>query len=144
MQASRILPDLQCSLVCEGVRPEANGSLILIGVIDLIRVPQVPVTAGQLCIFNRWTAGFGQFTETVRLVAPDQTTILGKREMKFALANAARNATNVTVFSPVQFEFAGTYYVEISVDDVMKIRYPLPVVVVPPPTAAQPQNPIPA
>ncbi len=141
MQASRILPDLQCSLVCEDVRLEANGNLILIGVIDLIRVPQLPVTAGKLCIFNRWTAGFGQFTETVRLIAPDQTTVLGKREMKFGLENAARNATNVTVFSPVHFEFAGTYYVEISVDDVMKIRFPLPVVVVPPPTGAQPQNP---
>ena len=45
MNATRILPDLQCSLVCEDVRPEANGNFILVGVIGFIRVPQVPVTA---------------------------------------------------------------------------------------------------
>ena len=43
MNATRILPDLQCSLLCEDVRPEANGNFILVGVIGWIRVPQVPV-----------------------------------------------------------------------------------------------------
>src|SRR2546422_11675952 len=76
MNATRILPDLQCSLLCEDVRPEANSNFILVGVIGLVRVPQVPVTAFKLCVFNRWTAGLGEFTESVRLIAPDQTTIL--------------------------------------------------------------------
>jgi len=68
MQAARILPDLQCSLLCEEIRQEANGNFFIIGVINFIRVPQVPVTALKLSIFNRWTAGVGQFTEAVRLV----------------------------------------------------------------------------
>ena len=59
MQPTRILPDLQCSLLCEEVRQEANANFILIGVIDVIRVPQVPVTAFKLAVFNRWTAGLG-------------------------------------------------------------------------------------
>src|SRR5204863_9372420 len=54
MNATRILPDLQCALLCEDVRPEANGNCILVGVIGLVRVPQVPVTAFKLCVFNRW------------------------------------------------------------------------------------------
>ena len=61
MQPSRILPDLQCSLVCEDVRQESTGSFLLIGVINFIRVPQVPITAHRLLIFNRWTAGVGEF-----------------------------------------------------------------------------------
>ena len=89
MQPSRILPDLQCALICEDVRQEANGNLILIGVINLIRVPQLPITAGRLCLFNRWTAGLGQFIESVRLIAPDQTTVLRKNEVKFALEAVA-------------------------------------------------------
>ena len=137
MNATRILPDLQCAVLCEDVRPEANGNFIIIGVIGVVRVPQVPVTAFKLCVFNRWTAGFGQFTENVRVIAPDQTIVLCKGQVKFALQDPAHHATNVTVFPQVEFPAAGIYYVEVLVDDVMKIRFPLPVVVVPPPTPAK-------
>jgi|ERR1043166_4817283 hypothetical protein len=127
MQASRILPDLQCSLLCEDVRQEASGNFIIVGVINLIRVPELPVTAFKLMLFNRWTAGFGNFVENVRLIAPDQMTVLRKSEVKFALQDAALHATNVTVFGQVKFEVAGTYFIEVLVDDVMKLRYPLSV-----------------
>src|SRR5690242_15200905 len=97
MQATRILPDLQCSLLCEDVRQEVTGNIFLIGVISLIRVPQLPIVAFKLTVFNRWTAGIGQFTESVRLIAPDQTTVLRKGEVKFALPEANQHGTNVTV-----------------------------------------------
>jgi len=57
MQATRILPDLQASLLCEEVRQEANGNFFIIGVVNFLRVPQLPIVAGRLCVFNRWTAG---------------------------------------------------------------------------------------
>src|SRR5258706_4727640 len=141
MQPTRILPDLQCSLLCEEIRQEVTGNFFLIGVINFIRVPQLPVVALKLSVFNRWTAGVGQFTEAVRFVAPDQTTLLRRNEMKFALHDAAMDATNVTVFGQVEFKTAGTYYVEVLVDDVRKLRYPVPVIVAPPqnqPPAAPP------
>ena len=140
MEATRILPDLQSSLLCEEVRQEANGNFIIIGVINFIRVPQLPIVAGRLCVFNRWTAGIGQFTESARLIAPDQTTVLRKGELKFELRDAALHASTVMVFGQVEFKTAGTYFVEVLVDDVMKIRYPVPVILVPPPN---PQNPPP-
>src|SRR5262245_30347117 len=121
MTPTRILPDLQCSLLCEEIRQEVTGNLILIGVISFIRVPQLPVVALKLSVFNRWTAGIGQFTESVRLIAPDQTTLLRKAEVKFALQDAAFHANNVTVFPQVEFKAAGAYYVEVLVDDVMKL-----------------------
>ncbi len=139
MQPTRILPDLQCSLLCEEIRQEVTGNFFLIGVINFIRVPQVPVVALKLSLFNRWTAGVGQFTESVRLVAPDQISVLRKGEVKFVLQDAALHATNVTVFGQVEFKAAGTYYVEVLVDDVMKLRYPVPVIVAPP--QAQPHAP---
>ena len=131
MQPTRILPDLQCSVLCEEVRQESNGNFFLLGIIDFVRVPQLPVTAFKLALFNRWTAGVGQFTESVRLVAPDQTTVLRKSEVKFAMKDPAINATTVTVFANVEFAHAGSYYVEVMVDDVMKLRYPVTVFVVP-------------
>ena len=149
MNATRILPDLQSSLLCEEVRREANGNFFLVGVIDFIRVPQLPVVAFKLSLFNRWTAGVGQFVETSRFIAPDQTTVLRKGGVKFTLQGAAQNATTVTLLPQVEFKTAGTYYVEVLVDDVMKLRYPVPVVHVPPPaqppgsaTPPAPQTPV--
>lgn len=137
MTPSRILPDLQCSLLCEDVRQEVNGNFILIGVINLVRVPQLPVSALKLCLFNRWTAGYGQFLESVKMIAPDQTTVLRKSEMKFALQDASQNATTVSVWGQVKFEAAGTYFFEIMVDDVMKLRFPLSLVVASPETPGE-------
>src|SRR6202789_2960448 len=134
MQATRILPDLQASLLCEDVRQQADGNFFLIGVINFIRVPQMPIVAGRLFVFNRWTAGIGQFVENVKLIAPDQTTVLRKAEMKFELRDAALHSTNVMVFGQVEFKAAGTYYIEVLVDDVMKLRYPVPVILAPPPS----------
>jgi hypothetical protein len=138
MQPSRILPDLQCSLVCEDVRQEATGNFILIGVLNFIRVPQVPITAGRLLVFNRWTAGFGDFVQSVRLLGPDQTTVLSKNEVKFSLPDPAAHTINVAVFGNVTFTAPGNYFVEVLVDDVMKLRYPLALVVTPPQGQNQP------
>lgn len=149
MQPTRILPDLQCSLLCEEIRQEVTGNFFLIGVINFIRVPQLPVVALKLSLFNRWTAGLGQFTETVRLIAPDQTTVLRKGEVKFVLQDASLHATNVTLFTQVEFKTPGTYFVEVLVDDVMKLRYPVPVILTPqqqgqPPHPQPPTSPPPA
>jgi hypothetical protein len=140
MQATRILPDLQCSLLCEEVRQEVTGNFFLIGVLNFIRVPQLPVVALKLSLFNRWTAGVGHFTESTRLVGPDQTTVLRKGEVKFVLQDAALHATNVSVYTQVEFKVPGTYFVEVLVDDVMKLRYPLPVILAPPPNQTPPQT----
>jgi hypothetical protein len=129
MQPNRILPDLQCSLVCQDVRQEANGNLILIGIMQFIPVPETPVTAAQILVFNRWCAGVGQFTDTVRIVAPDSTTVVAKSDLKFALQHAHACATNVNVLRNIEFKAAGVYFVEVLVDDVLKLRYPLPVAI---------------
>lgn len=140
MNATRILPDLQSSLLCEEVRQEMNGNFIIIGVINVLRVPQLPITAGRLCIFNRWTAGIGRFNETIRFMGPDQTTVLRKGEMKLELSEPTAQTTNVMFFTNVEFKVAGNYFIEVLVDDVMKLRYPVPVVLAP----QQNQNPPPA
>jgi hypothetical protein len=141
MNATRILPDLQASLLCEEVRQEANGNLFLIGVINFIRVPQLPVVAPRLCVFNRWAAGLGQFNEKIRIIAPDQATVISKAETKFELRDPSHCATGVMVFGNVEFKTAGTYFIEVMVDDVMKLRYPVPVILAPPAPAQNPQNP---
>ena len=41
-------------------------------------------------------------------------------------------------FGNVKFETAGTYYIEVLVDDVMKLRYPIPVIHTPQPNPNAP------
>jgi hypothetical protein len=130
MSPNRILPDLQCSLLCDDIRQEASGNLILLGVISLIRVPGTPIVAPKLCVVNRWTAGVGQFNELVRLIGPDGSTVLRKSQAKLALPDPVQNITNVSVFGQLEFPAPGVYYVEVFVDDVMKLRYAVPVIVV--------------
>lgn len=148
MEPTRILPDLQCSLLCEDVRQESNGNFILVGVIGFLRVPQIPITVLKICIFNRWTAGVGSFTETVRLVGTDQTTLIRKSQVKFGLREASSHATNVSLFGQVSFREAGVHFVEVVVDEVMKLRFPFVIQVAPPnnppPTASgtSPQAPL--
>ena len=137
MQVSRILPDLQCSLLCEDVRQEVTGNFIALGIIGAIRVPKVPVVAGKLCVFTRWVAGVGEFHENIRLIAPDQESVIRKCETKFVLKDPAPHATNIAVFAGTKFEVPGIYTIEVVVDEVRKLRYPLPVMIVEPPPGAK-------
>ena len=81
--------------------------------------------------------------QEVRLVAPDGTTVLRKSAFKFALQNPAQNTTNVSVFGQVEFKEQGTYTIEVLIDEVMKLRVPVPVILVQqkqqPPKGAPPQ-----
>jgi hypothetical protein len=144
MEPSRILPDLQCALVCEQVRREANGNFFLIGVLDGLVLPQFPIMLPGLCLFSRWTAGLGQFTGTMRLMAPDQVSCVQSGEVKFAMKDAQRNTTTVLLLQQVKLDAPGVYYVEVMVDDVMKLRFPLPVVAMSAPASKSPPSAPPA
>jgi len=143
MTHTRILPDLQFSVVCEDVRREVTGGFTLVGVLHLLPVPQLPFPIFKLFVLNRWTAGVGQFTETVRFMAPDGTTVVRKSDVRFALKDPVHNATNMSFMGHLQLPAAGVYYIEVLVDDVMKLRYALPVVLVqPPPGSEAPPAPV--
>ena len=56
--------------------------------------------------------------------------------LAWVYAVAQTIAINVSVLQNVEFAAPGAYYVEVLVDDVMKLRYPVNIVVVPQPGAA--------
>lgn len=143
MNATRILPELQASLLCESVRQETNGNFLLVGVVSHIRAPQLPVVAMRLCVFNRWTSGVGRFQQSVRFVAPDATTVVCGGNAEFELRDPTHHATSVLVFGNAEFKTAGTYFIEVLVDEVMKLRAPLSVMIAParqPAPAPIPEN----
>jgi len=141
MSDTRILPDLQCSLLCEDIRQEATGNPMLFGILTQVAVPQLPVTFFKIVCFNRWTAGVGEFTEQVKIIAPDGSTTLCENKTKYKLERPEDIRTNVHLFQNVRIKDPGAYQVEINVDEVLKLRYPFPIVLVNPQGQSRDQNP---
>ena len=61
-----------------------------------------------------------------RLLKPDQSTVLVKgQSIPVRLQNTEATATNVEIFINTGFEQPGAYWVEILLDNDLKLRYPL-------------------
>ncbi len=121
-----MIPDLQSSILCDDVRQERNGKFILIGLFDAIAAHTLPVRYPRLFMVTRWCSGQGEFIQRTRILAPDQTTIvLEGKDIPVRLTSAEATATNVEVFVNVEFAKAGTHWIEILLDESMKLRYPL-------------------
>ncbi|MEM6884670.1 MAG: hypothetical protein AAF571_06520 [Verrucomicrobiota bacterium] len=121
-----MVPDLQSSLVCEDVRIEAAGSNTLVGVINTINAPQLPIRLLKLCVFTRWCSGEGSFTQTTKILNLDEEVMV-QTETNFHLAGEEHHATNVAVFGGVEFSHPGHYPVEILLDGELELRYSIQV-----------------
>ena len=66
----RMIPDLQASFACEDVRVEASGAHTIVGIVNFIGAPTLPIQVIKLCVWTRWSSGVGQFEQVTRLVAP--------------------------------------------------------------------------
>ena len=122
----RMMPDLQASLLCDDVRQERNGKFIVIGIFDVIGVPNFPSVFQRLCVLNRWCCGMGEFRQRSRILKADGLTVLVEgKDIPVRLPTAEATATCVEFFLNVRFESEGEYWVEILLDGDLKLRYPL-------------------
>ena len=136
METTSILPDLQSCVLCEDVRCEINGMQTLVGVINIIPAPALPVNCLRLCIWSRWCSGSGKFRQKSRIIGVDEQQVLAQAEVQFELREMEGHATNVHYFGGVQFQQFGLHHVEVFLEDELRLRFPLPVVRM---TLAQPQ-----
>lgn len=120
-----MIPDLQASLVCEDVRVEASGAHTIVGVINGVATPMVPMRLLKLCVWTRWCSGYGRFTQTTRFLKPDEETVIARAQTEFNLESEDNHVINVNIFSGMEFAELGTYHVEVLLDDELKLRYPL-------------------
>ena len=132
MPLDRMIPDLQASFVCEDIRVEASGAHTIVGIVNFIGAPTLPIKVMRLCVWTRWSSGVGEFEQETRLVAPDEETVLASSTTRFHLDNEEKHATNVNILSGVQFEEPGTHHIEILLDGEMKLHYPMRVVLAKP------------
>jgi hypothetical protein len=121
-----MVPDLQSSLLCDDVRQERNGKFILIGLFDALGVKTFPTAFQRICVVNRWCCGQGEFVQHSRILRPDGTNVLVEgKPVSVRLPDSEATATCVEFFLNVKFEEAGTYWIEILLDNDLKLRYPL-------------------
>jgi hypothetical protein len=120
-----MIPDLQGSFTCEDVRVEAGGAHTVVGIINFIGAPTLPIRVLKLCVWTRWCSGVGKYRQLTRILAPDEETVVGVAETEFSLNNEESHTTNVNVFGGLEFAQAGSHHVEISLDGELKLRYPL-------------------
>ena len=128
MGADNLLPDLQASILCEDVRQEVNGLQTLVGVINILPTPAVPVALLKLCIWTRWCGGLGKFRQISRILGVEEVQIMAESPIDFELKEFEGTVTNVNVFAGVQFQQYGLHHVEIILDNELVLRYPIPVV----------------
>jgi len=129
----RMIPDLQASFACEDVRVEASGAHTIVGIVNFIGAPTLPIQIIKLCVWTRWSSGIGQFVQETRLVAPDEETILAAATTQFHLENENSHTTNVNIFGGLQFKEAGAHHIEILLDGELKLHFPMRVLLMPPP-----------
>ena len=128
MESTPILPDLQSAVLCEDVRCEINGMQTLVGVINIIPAPALPVNCYRLCIWSRWCSGAGKFRQRSRIIGVDEQQVLAQAEVEFELREMEGHATNVHYFGGVQFQQYGLHHVEVFLENELRLRFPLPVV----------------
>lgn len=128
MDADVILPDLQSAVLCEDVRCEFNGMQTLVGVLNVIPAPALPINCTRLCIWARWCGGIGKFWQRSRIVGVDEQQVVAQAEVEFLLKEMEGHATNVHYFGGVQFQQYGLHHVEIYLGDELRLRFPLPVI----------------
>ena len=128
MPLDRMIPDLQASFACEDVRVEASGAHTIVGIVNFIGAPSLPIQVIKLCVWTRWSSGIGEFEQVTRLVAPDEQTILASATTQFHLENENSHTTNVNIFGGLQFMEAGAHHVEILLDGELKLHFPLRVI----------------
>ena len=132
MSIDRMIPDLQASFACEDVRVEASGAHTIVGIVNFIGAPTLPIQIIKLCVWTRWSSGIGEFEQVTRLIAPDEETVLATATTQFHLGNEESHTTNVNIFGGLQFREQGAHHIEILLDGELKLHFPMRVLLVKP------------
>jgi len=121
----RILPDLQFSVLCDDVRREHNGKMILLGLFETIGASRFPVSHPTLFVVNRWCNGVGEFRQNTVVRNPDNSILAEDSITVVKLDDLKAKHTVIARFNNLRFSQAGEYGIEIRLDDEIKIRYPM-------------------
>ena len=131
--AEPVKPDLQFSVLCDDVRREDNGKLMLIGLFELIAGAEFPLVYPGMAVINRWCNGLGSFNQRVRIVDGANVTLVETPYSLLVLDDLRATVTAVSLLRNVVLPAPGRYSVEVLLDGDLKQRYALGVAAIAPP-----------
>lgn len=120
-----IAPHLLYSVLCDDVRREANGKLILIGLFETVGAAEFPATHPALYVVNGWGGGVGTFVQFTRILGLDSAPIIHDRETTFTLSDLRAKHSVIARFNNLPLTQPGEYAVEILLNHDLILRYPL-------------------
>jgi hypothetical protein len=124
-ESIRILPDLQFTILCDDVRREHNGKLILLGLFETIGASRFPVQHPTLYVVNRWCNGVGEYRQNTVIRHPDNSILAEDAVTVVKLDDLKAKHTVIARFNNLRFAAPGEYGIEIRLDGEIKIRYPM-------------------
>ena len=120
-----IEPDLLYSVLCDEVRREDNGKLMLLGLFEQIAVGGFPTHHPACCVINKWCNGEGRYTQQTRFVDEDDRVLVAGEEVPFELAGMDVHFTAVQMFGGLPVLRPGRIFVEVLLSGELKQRYAL-------------------
>jgi hypothetical protein len=127
MGETKVTPALAVTILCDDVRQEVGGKISLMGLFETISAHSFPMMHPRFAIMNEWTGGRGEFTSVIRLLAPDQRSVLSQTETHFTLFQENQRHREVSFRLNTAFTSPGTYWVEVLIDGSRAAFVPLPV-----------------
>ncbi|HVF09502.1 MAG TPA: hypothetical protein VNA16_01795 [Abditibacteriaceae bacterium] len=125
-----IVPDLLYSVLCDEVRREDNGKLMLLGLFEQIAVAQFPVQHPACCIVNKWCNGEGSWTQLTRFVDEDDRVLMMDQPITFELFGLDAHFTAVQIFAGLTLNAPGRVFIEVLLNGELTQRYALHVLAV--------------
>lgn len=127
MTEKKIKPALVVTILCDDVRQEVGGKISLMGLFETISSPSFPMMHPRFAIMNEWTGGRGDFSSLIRILAPDQRSILSESETRFTLYQEPQRHREISFRLNTTFPAPGTYWVEMLIDGARAALVPLPI-----------------
>jgi len=99
---------------------------MLIGLFEAITARVFPATHPALFVVNRWCKGQGSFLQKIKIInSKDKSVVFQTNEQPFDLQDIDAHHTLISRINNLVFIASGKYWVEIMLDDVLILNYPL-------------------
>lgn len=129
--ATIIKPKLNYTILCDDVRQEMGGKFSLMGLFESIYANAFPAVHPRFAIVNEWAGGKGEFRLKIRLLAVNKQDVLSESESTMSLYSETQRHRDIAVRFNTTFNAAGTYWVQMLLDDEQVALIPLSIQAVP-------------
>jgi len=120
-----VQPTLLFSVLCDDIRREHNGKFMLIGLFETIGARKFPAIHPSLFVMNCWISGLGTFKQLTRITDKEGRILARDKETVFTLKDLKSRHRVIARFNNLKFNTPGEYSVEVTLEDELKVRYPL-------------------